>query len=78
METADSPKRKTRRSYFKERTNKDFVGSRKATNVTTHDGDIRRTKEKHRKTSAQKQITKMFVKKLLVKWSIWLILYEET
>ena len=66
METVDCPEREAMRSYSEERTNKDFVGWEKATIVTKLDGAIRRTKEKHCKTSAQDQVTEIFVKILLV------------
>ena len=44
---ADCPEGKDITSYFEERTNKKFIGRRRATIVTTIDKDIRRTKEKH-------------------------------
>ena len=43
---ADCPARKAMRYYFEERTNKKFVGRRRATIVTTINEGVRRTKEK--------------------------------
>ena len=41
---ADCPERKDITSYFEERTNKKFIGRRRATIVTTIDKDVRRKK----------------------------------